>query len=292
VSEAKELPFVLLAGVNTVAATPADISKQNIPVNIARGHTRLHMLPEFQKVKGENVPIALVGGGPSIKDTIDEVRSFRHVIACGSSHDYLVESGIVPEYCAICDPDPIMANYLRKPQTETKYLVASSSDASVFDALAGMQIVLWHCAPVDKEFMDEVDPGWHMVGGGCTVGLRAISISIVLGYTNIHFFGFDSCLGEDGSHHAYSFTDESESLGDIFCVKIGSSMSGPDEDSNMFRCAGYQLAQADHFKKFVEMYGKIFTPTFHGTGLLPALWSDIKAKAEAMTATEVHEELQ
>ena len=51
------------------------------------------------------------------------------------------------------------------------------------------------------------------MGGGCTIGLRSISIAILLGYTNIHFFGFDSCLDTDGTGHAYSLSTEDEVLG-------------------------------------------------------------------------------
>jgi len=272
--------FALMAGVNTVAATPADQSNKNIPVNLARGFPRLHQMPEFQRVKGPNAPIALVGGGPSLKETIGELKDFRHVFACGSSHDYLVKSGIIPEYCAACDPDPVMASYLKTPSTETKYLISSHCDDAVFKALEGMSIALWHCAPIDKDFLDEVDPGWHIVGGGCTVGLRALSIAIVLGYENIHFFGFDTCLGEKDAHHAYEFETAEEEVGKTYDVKVGYCGEGPAEDAKVFRCAGYHLGQAAHFKEFISMYGGMFTPTFHGGGLLRAIWEMTKTKSE------------
>ena len=271
--------FVILGGVNVVAATPSDVSNINVPKNIARGHPRLHQMPEFHKMKGDT-PIALIGGGPSVEETIADARGFKHTMACGSSHDYIVKSGIVPEYCAICDPDPIMANYLRSPQRETKYLVSTHADKSVFDALEGMPIALWHCGPIDEKLLNEIDPGWHAVGGGCTVGLRGLSIAIMLGYSNIHFFGFDSCLGFEDKHHAYDFTDESESLGDIHSIRIGFGLNGPSEGGKLFRAAGYQLAQAVHFKEFVAGYGNMFTPTFHGEGLLPEIWKTIKSEAE------------
>jgi hypothetical protein len=282
----EEKPFILLAGVNTKAATPASVSMENIRANMGRGLPNLSNMPEFQKIKGKDIPIALVGGGPSLKDTIHELKDFKHVIACGSVHDYLVKNGVISEYCMTCDPDPIMANYLKTPHSETKYLISSNSDSAVFDALKGMPVAMWHCGPLDIEEMNKIDPNWQIVGGGCTVGLRSISMAILLGYENLHFFGFDSCLGEDEKHHAYDFTDESEELGEIFKIKIGSTSNGPDEDSKIYRCAGYHMAQADHFKIFTTMYGNIFTPTFHGTGLLPALWEMIETRAKEMTAQQ------
>lgn len=272
----EEASFALLAGVNTVAATPAEESIKNIPTNLARGFPRLHQMPEFQRIKGSDVPIAIVGGGPSLKQTIDELRGFRHIMAAGSVHDYLRSQGFAPEYAVACDPSPLMANYFRNPSSETKYLLSSHCDDAVFEALKGMSIAIWHCAPIDKEFLDQHDPGWHAVGGGCTVGLRGLSLAIVLGYENIHLFGFDSCLGEtDDEHHAYGFTEETEELGQIYSVRIGHGMSGPVEGGKTYRCAGYQMAQADHFKLWVEHYGNMFNPTFHGDGLLPEMWKHI-----------------
>lgn len=279
--------FALLAGVNTVAATPAEQSRKNIEINLARGFPRLHQMPEFQRIKGMNVPIAIVGGGPSLKRTIGELEGFRHIIAAGSAHDYLRSQGVTPEYTVVCDPDPVMANYLRNPSSETKYLLSSHCDDSVFVNLAGMSIALWHCGPVDEELLNRIDPGWHAVGGGCTVGLRAISIAIVLGYQNIHLFGFDSCLSDDESeHHAYEFTDSSEDLGDIYSVKLGLGTNGPNEGAKTYRCAGYQMAQADHFKLLVQHFGHIFEPTFHGDGLLPAMWKQIKEESQKITPKE------
>lgn len=277
-------PFVLLGGVNTVAATPSDEAQVNIRANLKRGLPRLHDLPEWKKVKGPDAALAIVGGGPSLKRTLGELRDFEgRMIVCGSAHDFIRQNGFKPRYAAVCDPDPVMANYLRSPCPETTYLVSTHSHHTVFDALKDMPIALWHCAPIDEAFLNEVDPGWQAVGGGCTVGLRAISIAMMMGYSNLHFFGFDSCL-EDDDHHAYGFTDESEALGEIYKIKLGKNQEGPDEDSKEFRCAGYQMAQVSHFKILLEHYGAMFTPTFHGDGLLPTMWNNIKAESERLEA--------
>lgn len=281
--------FTLLAGVNTVAATPASEAEKNIKMNLERGFPRLHQMPEFQRVKGEDIPIAIVGGGPSLKRTIGELRGFRHIMSAGSVHDYLISEGVIPEYAVVCDPDPVMANYLRRPSPETKYLLSSHCDDKVFTNLAGMAVAVWHCAPVNEELLKVIDPGWHAVGGGCTVGLRSISIAIVLGYQNIHLFGFDSSLGEtDEDHHAYGFTEDTEELGKIYQIKLGLGVNGPTEGGKTYRCAGYQMAQADHFKLLIQHYGGLFTPTFHGDGLLPDMWEKIKTERDNLK--EQHQE--
>ena len=91
-----------------------------------------------------------------------------------------------------------------------------------------------------------------------------------MGYQNIHFFGFDSCMGEEDAHHAYDFVTKDEVVGEIYQIRVGSLFDGAEGASNIFYCAGYHLAQAEQFKMFYSQYGKSFVPTFHGGGLLAA----------------------
>jgi uncharacterized Rossmann fold enzyme len=276
--------FGPVAGVSTVTATDLPVFLDNIKKTIARKLPRLQFLPEFNKTKGDT-PIALVGGGPSLKNNLNELRKFRTIIACGSVNNYLMEQGIIPTYATACDPDPVVANYLTKNHPETKYLMASCSDDMVFEVLKERQVIIWHCHSPDQEpTIKEVDKeiGTYLaICGGCTVGLRSISIAILLGYTNIHFFGFDSCL-ENDDHHVYDFSSREEDslLGHIHSVKLGNVAGNAPIDDKVYRCVGYQLAQAEHFREFYENFHHAFNPTFHGEGLLPDLMQLIHKRVE------------
>lgn len=266
--------FRQLDGVETMAATEASISTANIRAAEALNLPSMHDLPGFNVFKHDE-PIALIGGGPSIRETVDELREFPVTIACGSAHDWAVQNGIKPTYCAIADPDPIMAAYVRNPCPETMYLVATQCDKSVFEALRGQKMAAWHIlneshADYVKETGISRYPG---VGGGCTIGLRSISIAMMFGYRNIHFFGFDSCLDmTDDAHHAYDYATDQEETGDVYALKIGQGLPG----DRTYRVSGYMLAQALHFKSFWTQYDGYFVPTFHGSGLLHDLWCTIK----------------
>lgn len=275
--QAEHLFWNRLAGVTTQTATPSEESMENVRANIVRPTAWFHNnYPVKDEDRKPGSKIALIGGGPSIKDTVDELKDFDVTIACGSAHDWLqANMHRPPTYCAVCDPDPVMANYLRAPDTATTYLIASQCNASVFDALQGHTVWQWHSWPVGqgdivaKDLLQKKTPGWVAVGGGCTVGLRALTIAMMMGYDEIHFFGFDSCLGtSDDDHHAYPFTDPTkEFLGDVYRLRIGmGENNGPD--TKEYRLAGYQLAQADHYKQMLQAYGHLFKPIFHGPGLL------------------------
>lgn len=260
-----EQEFTALEHVSTIAAISSDITIEQIKRNIKRSYKRLHDLPEFKKLKSE--PIALVGGGPSLDSQLDKLREFKNIIVCGSAHDYLVDKNVIPTYATVCDPDAISARYLTRPNRLIKYLVATGCHDQVYDNLQGYEVFMWHCHS-DDYMQTKIESDFQAIGGGCTVGLRSLSIAIMLGYSDIHFFGFDSCLGTDSKHHAYDFTDETqEELGKIYKVCLG--YDNKANKGKIFYCAGYQLAQLVHFKDFYAKYNSMFEPTFHGEGLLP-----------------------
>ena len=268
--------FARVASIDTHAATPADTSHANIIINCARGLPKFWELPDFNKPKRRGEAIALIGGGPSLKYTIGELHQFKRSIACGSVHDYLIENGIIPEFASCCDPDPISRAYFQNPSRKVKYLLASICEPALFEHLAGYDIHLWHSYSGDPnwlETMSKVEPGaWQNIAGGCTVGLRAISMAIMFGFTNIHFFGFDSCI-EDGAHHAYEYATADERMQQTYVIKTGKDAPG----EKTFVCEGYQLAQAYHFKLFVTQHGHMFDATFHGGGLLADYYDSYKA---------------
>lgn len=271
-------PFYPLAGVSTTAATPSTKAIENIRKNIQLKLPRLHQLPEFMKIKGKDKSIALVGGGPSLKNHLDELRQFKIIMCCGSPNDYLMENGIIPTYCVICDPDPVGLNYYKKLDTETKYLVATAVDPSMVAHFNGYQTILWHCHSDDylnKEItgVDKLEDDYQAVGGGCTVGLRCLSMSLMFGYNNIHLFGFDSCLNaEDGDIAPYVYevsTEKEKDQGVIYPVKAGDG-NGPL--TKTYYCVGYHLAQAEHFRSFCGNFFEYMIPTFHGKSLLADIY--------------------
>ena len=283
----QEIPFVLLEKINTQAATSSDVFIENVKINVKRKLPWLHNLPEFQKVKGNSKKIALVGGGPSLDKYVDDIKQFKTIIICGSSNDWAMKNGIIPTYAVICDPDPISVNYYTSLDTEVKYLLAASCDPKIYEHLKEKQVVMWHCHSDEaiEKLKGHLEGEYHAIGGGCTVGLRALSIAVMLGYSNIHLFGFDSSLGDNDKHHAYDFSDASEELGQIYNIKVGKDTLVGNEKT--FHCAGYQLAQADHFKDFYTRYNQYFNPTFYGDGLLPTLMAQIFEEKQRLESSGV-----
>lgn len=247
-----------LNGVSVSTATPTDKIIENIKVN--RGQMQsVHHMREWREGK----PVAIVGGGPSLETQLDELKKYPIIFACGSVHDYLIEKGIIPSYCVICDPDPVMNTYLSRHNEYTKYLIASQCDPSTFKLLEDRNSYIYHLASdvIDMSlYGDKEIP----VGGGCTVGTRAMVMCINFGFYNLHLFGMDTCLSEkDGAtkHHAYEFNTKEEKIDDVHSIKF--EIDGP-----IFNVAGYHLGQLFDIKGVIKQYSNVLNITVHGDSLL------------------------
>lgn len=236
------------------------ISTENIISQIKENNSLgVPSVTELDEFRGAN-PVALVGGGPSLKNTLEELRTYKNIMACGSVHDFMIKEGVYPKWCIVCDPDPLVINYMKLLSDDTKYLIASQCHPEVFNYVKDNKNYIWHAG---GDGFDKSNFGENQVimGGGCTIGTRAIAMAIAFGYRDIHLFGFDSCLDSSYSHHAYPFDNpEVETVGDITEIRLG----GPE--SPVFRVAGYMLGQIFDFKKILEIYGSTTRFTVHGEG--------------------------
>lgn len=219
--------------------------------NLAEGYPVLTDL--YETGKPRRFPIAVVGGGPSLDDTMQELRDFPGpVMACGSAHDHLVRSGIKLSYCAVLDPDPIAANYLREDGGECLYLVASHVAPHVFGAIARKRLAIFGAGGTFTT--DDFHPLPVVMAGGRTVGTRAMGLALALGFTELHLFGIDSCVREDKTH-AYAV----EPIGDLKPIYCG---------GRKFMCAPYMIGQASDFQQFMGLFGHVCGVAVHGDGLI------------------------
>lgn len=215
----------------------------------------------------ENTPIAIVGGGPSLKHTLKELSAFKYVMACGSVHDFLVKNNVLADWCVVCDPDPLIIEYMKDLQFSTKYFIASQCHPNVFNYFIGKssrvyQTYIWH-AGGDKFSNDNFGKNQLVVGGGCTIGTRAIMLAHGMGFNNLHLFGMDTCLDEDENHHCYNFETKEETIGDVLEITCGDPVNG-----KKFKVAGYMLGQLFDFKQILQNYGHKIRFTVYGGGVL------------------------
>jgi len=148
----------------------------------------------------------IVGGGTSISldDIRDGINKGVKVCAVNCAHDWLISNDIVPDFAVMLDPAKRIAAYMT-PHADVKYLFGTTLHPSVWNLFRAARINPFVFVPligtVDDDIFAQRWPDAQMVvlAGVTTVGLRAANVLAFLGFTEIHFHGFDSCYSP-GAH--------------------------------------------------------------------------------------------
>lgn len=163
----------------------------------------------------KNTLMCVVGGGPSLKDTVHTLRKFARkgarVMAANKSHDFLLKQGIPVHYAVLLDPKEWVADYIdpmlpfrsdiakRIGGVLPKYLIASQCHERTLAKFAGNpHAFLWHGAAglgetkmLADEFKGTDGHSWACIPGPSVVGLRCVYLSHALGVGGVDLFGID-----------------------------------------------------------------------------------------------------
>lgn len=185
----------VMAPQQTQYCVPLWLRDEQIKVNIKRPDVG-RFVPEDAKSE----PVAIVCYGPSLADTWERVREFKHIITCSGAHGFLVERGITPTHHVEVDPRAHKVKLIGPPQEGTRYLIASACHPAVFEHLKGFDVRLWHVFDPSETAAQTIPRGEWTILGGCSVGLRALAIAKALGFSDLHVFGMDGSEGRTGKH--------------------------------------------------------------------------------------------
>lgn len=174
-------------------------------------HTKTLGLPDVESLLFGNIPVAIVGGAPSLNETWVALKTFPGpIVALNNTHDWLIERGIIPYAQVICDAREHNIKFVQNPREDVLYLMSSKCHPKVFEALQGFDVKVWH-----EKMKGYVHSG-HEVPGGSTVGLRALCLFYMFGSIHFHLFGMDSSYRD--THHAYDQPqNDGENVIDVIC---------------------------------------------------------------------------
>lgn len=244
--------------ISVVCNTSDGPLRRNIVDACARPHPWLERLPAH----GEHV--AIVGGGPSVKDNLEDIRARKAagqtIASLNGAYHYLVRHGIEPDWQIVMDPRAEEENVRFVRGVHAKRLFLSSQcDPSLFEAVNGSAVTVFHNAT--HIAVDSIEPQgrpMHLIGGGSYVGLAAMALAYCEGYRNFHLYGYDSSYS-DGQHHAYE-----QKLNDGQNV-LDVHVAGRD-----FKCASWMVSQVEQFQDTARTLANAgCLITVHGDGMLP-----------------------
>ena len=160
-----------------------------------------------KRPKFNNKWASIVCYGPSLADTWKLIK--RPIVTVSGAHDYLVKRGIVPDFHVDCDPREHKARMLQNPQDKTTYLMATVCHPKYWEVLKGRKVRLWHLINGDDletvawVMQNHPEGANSMIGGGSSVGQRAMNVMAALGYRRFNIHGMDCSFTTDrhaGAH--------------------------------------------------------------------------------------------
>lgn len=239
---------------NVTYCIPYYLRNEQIRVN--RTLVRERLVPGGSVTNEE--PVAIVGFGPSLKETWEEIRGFGRIITCSGSHKFLLERGIVPAWHVEVDPRAYKITLLGDPHPDVHYLPCSACHPDYIRHLVkhGAKVSLWHVFGNEDASQRVIPKGEWMITGGCDAGLRAVTIARFLGFTNLHLFGFDGSSSEQGgARHAGPHPNPVRAISAI------------EKDGRTFYTTAAMLEAARGLFHELEQLPDV-VPTFHGDGLI------------------------
>lgn len=252
-SAAPNLREVLPLVVNTEEETLS----RNIRAAMARGHDVVDVQSPHEKTA------LLVGGGPSIKGDVENIRQRQKdgavIFALNNAGHWLVSNGIIPDFVVVLDARAHNARFVEGLPQETSLLLASQCAPEVYDAAGTRPVIMWH-APTNGTSGVVERRKFTFIIGGMNVGIRAMSLAFILGYRTIHLYGFDSSYADDEAHAYKQPENDNDRL-------ITAVVSG-----RQFLTTPWMARQADDFREIApQMMAAGVTLHVHGDGLLPWL---------------------
>lgn len=232
----------------------------------------------YPQVKPQNLQpdrVCIVGGGPSLNDTFEELRELyfegARIVALNGAAQWLLDRNIRPNGQIILDARPENARFITKPIPRCRYMIASQCHPDVWKAVEGRDVWIWHAIGPDEPtetFLNRFyNDMWMSVGHGpvgcTTVAFRGLAVLRAFGFCRFDLFGIDSCfMGNE--HHAYAQPENDKDRRLTFGV---SPVDRPDL-KRTFHCAPWHLKQLDDMLQAIRETGDQYVLNIHGDGLL------------------------
>lgn len=175
-------------------------------------HAKSLGFPEVREQESHGRRLAVVGGGPSIVDHLDEIQEFTDIWAINGACGFLREHGIESTLLSL-DPCDFLAPRVVGAK---KALLATRCHPDVFKALEGADITVF----------DAVNDTENGMWASCSTATVVFHLATVLGFRKTVFYGCEGSYSE--KTHAYM--DEAELQDYRFLVECGGKLylTAPD----------------------------------------------------------------
>jgi len=186
------------------------------------------LIPPFKK-GFEDVPVCIIGAGPSLDERIDYLKEIKDeviIISCGSSLKSLYVNGITPDMHIELESDFLNVDYLRQIKDDDwvrslNMIGPSHLNPCVFEWFENLRIYFKKESGISNMFGNDDDT---IADGTPTCTNLALAIASHYRFNSIYLFGMDFAFPSKERHHAkgspYYDTDQLDTvLQDVTAVE-------------------------------------------------------------------------
>lgn len=286
--EAHDCPMDVIKGVN-LSGGVANIDDETMRAHIE--HAIRCGFPQVGREREKPQVVALVGSGPSLNDTAEDLRRLIFegalLITLNGAYHWCIERNLQPRAQIVLDGRESNARFVVPAIPRCNYYLASQCHPNVWKAVEGREnVFVFHAVTNSGTYAEVLDAfygqgHWLPVTGGTTVATRAIGLLRSGGYMRFHLFGVDSCWKGD-EHHAL---DQPENASDKR-LAVTVNPTGRKDLARTFACAPWHLKQAEDFMQFLRFNGHAFRLNVHGDGLLAHVLTSMAQSADSEVEIE------
>lgn len=190
----------------TVGVQPEEKYVEQARINVAAGY------PEVEFAPPHDVPLAIVGGGPSAADALQELREWPgHIWGINQGASWLIKEGTkAPVWFFTVDPDDVFLQWIDGVE---RAILGASCHPKLFEAFRDKDVRLFHTRAIEgvtQPIEAPVDDGSDATPISCCLMgpssvCRVFLPAAMLGYTDVTFFGCEGSIRE----RTHAYRDES-----------------------------------------------------------------------------------
>lgn len=279
--DAKDIPAELLR-VPIIVKPKDSMPSEHIKKSVVENMAKIDDWDWVKQYKTTDDHVMIVSGGTIDFDKVRETQKKYNAKIWCVKHSYprLLEEGIVPDACMILDPrsiDGVSTHGIKRKDLfkdvnkDTTFYIASMTDEGVVDYILERtdNVKGFHAftdALRDEEIKDKfvvdpklgITPGSSLVSGGTASATRTLGLLELLGYRNIHLFGFDCSVPEKEVKK-----DAKDELDNAKYLHV-------ETGGDKFWTTGELLALAQDLEKLFERKDYTLNLSFYGENTLAA----------------------
>lgn len=217
--------------------------------------------------------LVVVSAGPQLmaEDVLEDYRAGKKIVAVKHALDALKEAEIKPWACILLDPRPHVYDFVRDPDPDIIWFVASQVNPKVTTALlmAGCKVWGYHASVgADEHELTAKQPA-SLIGGGSATATRGLYLLKHLGFHRLKLFGYDLCFPDKPDLGA------KDDIGQPKYLEISIGWNNPL--SNQKKCFWSEpqlIAQFEELNQIIQ--NDVFELEAVGDGIVPFI---VKGKA-------------